>query len=270
MQFENPNTNTKRKDTILKGQKIANDLKAEFEIDDTKWVAENANVDVNDEAALSKGLTSHKSGKAGYIFSKSDSLTWIFSGKTTTGETSLIVCDQNAGDKNSEKWGALTICGDGVYFDKDSTTDQTQLKNGKQLLENLLQSSRKNRLIAATGVNPNKKIKPQATTTTTTTTETKEYSTPYTALQKATETNTVTLLTNSNTTLTPTRDELLFENAKLAYETDSQYAGSTIYADTAGVYLDITKTGEVNLHSGTVTVTPNSATYPLVLNGTMD
>lgn len=271
MQFENPNTNAKRKETIVKGQKIANALKAEFEIDDTKWVADNAIVDVNNKAALSKGLTSHKSGKAGYIFSKSDSLTWIFSGKTTTGETSLIVCDQNAGDKNGEKWGALTICGDGVYFDKDSTRDQNQLKNGKQLLENLLQSSRKNRLIAATGVNPNKKIDPQATTTTTTT-ETKEYSTPYAALQKATETNTVTLLTESrkDTGLTPTRDELLFENATLAYETGSKYDGSTIYAETAGVYADITKTGEVNLHSGTVTVTPKDKTYELILNGTMD
>ena len=272
MQFENPNTNARRKETIIKGQKIANALKAEFEIDDTKWVAENANVDVNDEAALSKGLTSHKSGKAGYIFSKSDSLTWIFSGKTTTGETSLIVCDQNAGDKNGEKWGALTICGDGVYFDKDSTKDQNQLKNGKKLLENLLQSSRKNRLIAATGVNPNAKFNPQATTTTTTTTDTTPYRTPYAALQKAVETNTITLLTEShkNTGLTPTRDELLFEKSTLAYEQGSTYAGSKIHADTVGVYLDITKTGEVNLHSGTVTVTPNSATYPLVLNGTMD
>lgn len=274
MQFENPNTNAKRKETIIKGQKIANALKAEFEIDDTKWVAENANVDVNNKAALSKGLTSHKSGKAGYIFSKSDSLTWIFSGKTTTGETSLIVCDQNAGDKNGEKWGALTICGDGVYFDKDSTKDQNQLKNGKQLLENLLQSSRKNRLIAATGVNPNKKINPQATTTTTTTTtETKEYATPYAALQKATETNTVTLLTQSRAAdggLTPTRDELLFENSTLAYEQGSTYAGSTIHADTAGVYLDITKTGEVNLQSGTVTVTPKDKNYVLTMNGTMD
>lgn len=269
MQFENPNTNAKRKEIILKGQKIANALKAEFEIDDTKWVAENANVDVNDKAALSKGLTNHKSGKAGYIFSKSDSLTWIFSGKTTTGETSLIVCDQNAGDKNGEKWGALTICGDGVYFDKDSTKDQNQLKNGKKLLENLLQSSRKNRLIAATGVNPNAKFNPQATTTDTT-----PYRTPYTALQKAVETNTVTLLTESckGTGLTPTRDELLFEKSTLAYEKGSTYADSTIHADTAGVYLDITKTGEVNLRdeAGTVTVTPKDKNYVLTLGGTMD
>ena len=270
MQFENPNTNAGRKETIIKGQTIANALKAEFEIDDTKWVAENANVDVNAEAALSEGLTSHRSGKAGYIFSKSDSLTWIFSGKTTTGEISLIVCDQNAGNKNGEKWGALTICGDGVYFDKDSTRDQIQLKNGKKLLENLLKSSRKNRLIAATGVNPNKKIDPQATTTTTTTTTVTPYLTPYAALQKAVETNTVTLQTASNAALTPTRDELLFERSTLAYETGSKYERSTIHADTAGVYLDITKTGEVNLYSGTVTVTPKDENYVLTMNGTMD
>lgn len=267
MQFENPHTNSKRKETIIKGQIIANNLKAEFEIDDTKWVADGAQVDVNTEAALSKGLESHKSGKAGYIFSRSDSLTWIFSGKTTTGETSLIVCDQNAGDKNGEKWGALTICGDGAYY---SNANKPLLNNGKQLLENLLQSSRKNRLIAATGVNPNKKIDPQATTTTTT--GTADYPTPYAALQKAVETNTITLLTESrkNTGLTPTRDELLFEQSTLAYEEGSTYAGSTIHADTAGVYLDITQTGAVNLRSGTVTVTPKGKNYVLTMNGTMD
>ena len=267
MQFENPHTNPKRKETIIKGQKIANNLKAGFEIDDTKWVADGAPVDVNTEAALSKGLTSHNSGKAGYIFSRSDSLTWIFSGKTTTGETSLIVCDQNAGDKNGEKWGALTICGDGAYY---SNANKPLLNNGKQLLENLLQSSRKNRLIAATGVNPNKMIDPQATTTTTT--GTADYPTPYAALQKAVETNTITLLTESrkNTGLTPTRDELLFEQSTLAYEEGSKYDGSTIHADTAGVYLDITKTGEVNLYSGTVTVTPKDENYVLTMNGTMD
>lgn len=270
LQFENPANMPTRKNVIVKGQKVAESLNAEFSIDDTQWVDANTQVTVNTDSELNLNVNNHKCGKAAYIFSNSDSVTWLFQGTTTKGQTSYIVCDQNAGNKNGEKWGSLTICGDGVYFDYKESGVGDQFNNGKQLLDNLLKNSRKNRLIAATGVNPNKKIDPQATTTTTTTTETKEYSTPYAALQKATETNTVTLLTNSNAALTPTRDELLFENAKLAYKTDSQYAGSTIYADTAGVYVDITKTGEVNLRSGTVTVTPNSATYPLVLNGTMD
>ena len=267
LQFENPADKPSRKTVITNGQKVADSLNAEFSIDDTQWVEANTQVKVNTASELIDKIQGHKCGKAAYIFSNSDSVTWLFQGTTTKKQTSYIVCDQNAGNKNGEKWGSLTICGDGVYFDYKESGVADQFKNGKLLLDNLLKSSRKNRLIAATGVNPNKKIAPQATTTTT---ETKEYSAPYAALQKATETNTVTLLTHSNAALTPTRDELLFENATLAYEPDSKYADSTIYADTAGVYVDITKTGEVNLYSGTVTVTPKDATYPLVLNGTMD
>ena len=135
----------------------------------------------------------------------------------------------------------------------------------------MLNATTESRVLAAVGVNPNERIlDKQATTTTTTTAATTDYRTPYAALQKAVENNTVTLLTKFNAELTPTRDELLFEQTTLAYEQGSKYDGSKIYADTAGVYLDITKTGEVNLHSGTVTVTPNSEAYPLVLNGTMD
>ena len=262
LQFENPADKASRKTVITNGQKVAASLNAEFSIDDTQWVESNTTVTVNTASELVDKIQNHGCGKAAYIFSDSDSVTWLFQGTTTKKQTSYIVCDQNAGSKNGEKWGSLTICGDGFYFDYIRSSQATAI--GKQLLDNLLKDSRKNRLIAATGVNPNKKTDKQATTVTT------DYPTPYAALQKAVETNTVTLLTHSNAALTPTRDELLFENAKLAYEQDSKYAGSTIYADTAGVYLDITKTGEVNLYSGTVTVTPKDATYPLVLNGTMD
>lgn len=74
----------------------------------------------------------------------------------------------------------------------------------------------------AAGVNPNSGFNEwQATTT-----ETTDHRTPYAALQKAVENNTVTLLTNSNTALTPTRDELLLEQSTLVYETDSKYAGN--------------------------------------------
>ena len=264
LQFENPAGIASRKTMITNGQKVANSLNAEFSIDDTQWVDANTQVEVNTASELVDKIQSHECGKAAYIFSDSDSVTWLFQGTTTKKQTSYIVCDQNAGNKNGEKWGSLTICGDGYYFDYKRSSEAMAI--GKQLLDNLLKDSRKNRLIAATGVNPNKKIDPQATTTTTVT----PYLTPYAALQKATETNTVTLLTHSNAALTPTRDELLFENAKLAYEADSRYAGSTIYADTAGVYLDITKTGEVNLRSGTVTVTPKDKNYVLTMNGTMD
>lgn len=268
LQCENPAGMYSRKNVITKAQKVAESLKAEFSIDDTQWVETGTSVTVNTASELINNVNNHKSDKAAYIFSDSDSVTWLFKGLTTKGHVSYIVCDQNAGNKDGEKWGSLTVCGDGGYFDFLDGGTVDQFRNGKQLLDNLLKSSRKNRLIAATGVNPNKKIDPQATTTTTTTVT--SYLTPYGALQKATETNTVTLLTKTNKALTPTRDELLFEDSTLAYEANSKYDGSTIHADTAGVYLDITKTGEVNLYSGTVTVTPKDATYPLVLNGTMD
>ena len=268
LQCENPAGMSSRKWVITKAQGVAKSLKAEFSIDDTQWVETGTSVTVNTASELTKNVNNHRSDKAAYIFSDSDSVTWLFKGRTTKGQISYIVCDQNAGNKDGEKWGSLTICGDGGYFDFTDNSVADQFKNAKQLLHNLLKNSRKNRLIAATGVNPNKEIEPQATTTTTT--ETKKYSTPYAALQKAAETNTITLLTHSNAALTPTRDELLFEKSTLAYEQGSQYDGSTIHADTAGVYVDITKTGEVNLYSGTVTVTPKDATYPLVLNGTMD
>lgn len=270
LQFENPAGMASRKNVITKGQKVAESLSAEFSIDDTQWVDANTQVTVNADSELNHNVQGHKCGKAAYIFSNSDSVTWLFQGITTKKQTSYIVCDQNAGNKNGEKWGSLTICGDGVYFDYKDSGVADRFKNGKQLLDNLLKNSRKNRLIAATGVNPNKKIDPQATTTTTVTTD---YPTPYAALQKAVEGNTVTLLTKSREAkggLTPTRDELLFEKSTLAYEAGSTYAGSTIHADTAGVYLDITKTGEVNLYSGTVTVTPKDKNYVLTMNGTMN
>ena len=143
--------------------------------------------------------------------------------------------------------------------------------NMQRLFDNLMQYGAKNRATAATGINPNAELIAQATTTTTT--ETTDYRTPYAALQKAVETSTITLLTQSRAAdggLTPTRDELLFQEATLAYEAGSKYDGSKIHADTAGVYLDITKTGEVNLRSGTVTVTPKDKNYVLTMNGRMD
>lgn len=186
-------------------------------------------------------------------------------GKTNKGHTSNIICDQDAGDRDGSQWGALTVVGDAdMFWNKP-------LRIGQPLLKSLVENTVSRRISAAAGVNPNSGFNEwQATTTTT---ETTDYRTPYAALQKAVENNTVTLLTRSRAAdggLTPTRDELLFEQSTLAYENGSAYAGSTIRADTAGVYLDITKTGEVNLYSGTVTVTPKDATYPLVLNGTMD
>lgn len=171
-----------------------------------------------------------------------------------------------AGERaDGAKYGRLLTITDGNIVAPGTGADyRYQPRIAGQFFTNLLRTTIENRITAAAGYNPNAEIAYEATTKAT------NYRTPYAALQKAVESNTVTLLTKSNTAVTPTRDELLFEQSTLAYEAGSTYAGSTIHADTAGVYLDITKTGEVNLYSGTVTVTPKDATYPLVLNGTMD
>lgn len=200
-----------------------------------------------------------------YITSSSQKVYPLVTATTTRKNTSYVICDQDAGNRDGSQWGALTIIGDVDLF---YSSYNNGANTGGNFIKNLVENTVIRRISAAAGVNPNSEFNEwQATTTTAT-----NYRTPYAALQKAVENNTITLLTESrkDTGLTPTRDELLFEQSTLAYEQGSQYDGSTIHADTAGVYLDITKTGEVNLYSGTVTVTPKDATYPLVLNGTMD
>lgn len=202
-----------------------------------------------------------------YITSSSQKVYPLVTATTTKKNTSYVICDQDAGDRDGSQWGALTIIGDvDLFYHSYSNGANT----GGNFIKNLVENTVIRRISAAAGVNPNSEFNEWQATTTTTTTAT-NYRTPYAALQKAVENNTITLLTESrkDTGLTPTRDELLFEQSTLAYETGSKYDGSKIHADTAGVYLDITKTGEVNLRSGTVTVTPKDATYPLVLNGTM-
>lgn len=172
-----------------------------------------------------------------------------------------------AGEReDGAKYGRLIAITDGNWVSPATGGDNYYRGDiAGQFFTNLLRTTRENRLTAAAGYNPNAEVTYEATTT-----KVGDYRTPYAALQKAVENNTVTLLTKKNTAVTPVSNELLFEKATLAYEAGSTYDGSTIHADTAGVYLDITKTGEVNLRSGTVTVTPNNEDYPLVLNGTMD
>lgn len=198
-----------------------------------------------------------------------DEASTLFWGYANNNSAQPFVVDQRAGNKNGAKWGNVTVMSDANMWGASGAG--TAGTYSRTFAQNLLNDSRSNRLSAAAGYNPNDTFSAwEATTTTTTPTP---YRTPYAALQKAVEGNTVTLLTNSRAAdggLTPTRDELLFEKSTLAYETGSQYDGSKIYADKAGVYLDITKTGEVNLQSGTVTVTPKDKNYVLTMNGTMD
>lgn len=187
------------------------------------------------------------------------------------GSQNMWAASYLAGEReDGAKYGRLIAITDGNWVSAANGGDNRYRGDiAGQFFTNLLRTTRENRITAAAGYNPNVEVTYEATTTTTTT-KVGDYRTPYAALQKAVENNTVTLLTKKNTAVTPVSDELLFEKSTLTYEAGSTYADSTIHADTAGVYLDITKTGEVNLRSGTVTVTPNSEAYPLALNGTMD
>ena len=218
---------------------------------------------------LTDGLSNFQVGNASPILVDEDVIsTTLFEGKSSDGKYRSFCEDMQAGTRaDGSKWGNIM-----VLADADLWTYRGYGPDPARFAKNILDNSRSNRACAATGYNPNEKFTEwQATTTTTT--ETKPYRTPYAALQKAVETNTVTLLTKSRAAhggITPTRDELLFQESTLAYEAGSTYAGSTISADTAGVYLDITTTGVVNLHSGTVTVTPKDKNYVLTMNGTMD
>lgn len=212
---------------------------------------------------------------AGPIIGTNNDTTTIFSSRATDGKEYPWLVDMLAGERDDgSKWGNIFLSTDANMWTSSHAYpfDTWGYRSGHttHFAENLLKNSIDNRTAAACGYNPNSTFTAWQATTTTTTTKTTDYRTPYAALQKAVESNTVTLLTKSNAALAPTRDELLFEKVTLAYEAGSTYARSTIHADTAGVYLDITKTGEVNLRSGTVTVTPKDETYPLVLNGTMD
>ena len=222
-------------------------------------------------AELTKGMSNSWGINVGaYITSSSSKVYPLMTATTNKRNTSYVICDQDAGNRDGSQWGALTIVGDTDVFHYSATTTATS--TGGSFIRNLVINTVTRRISAAAGVNPNSEFNEwQATTTTTTTTEATDYRTPYAALQKAVENNTVTLLLKSRGgAVNATRDELLFEQSTLAYEQGSQYDSSTIHADTAGVYLDITKTGEVNVMGGQVTVHPANANYVLRMNGTMD
>ena len=195
-----------------------------------------------------------------------DGIEPLFWATFVDGSQNMWAASYLAGEReDGAKYGRLIAITDGNWVSPANGGDNHYCGDiAGQFFTNLLRITRENRITAAAGYNPNAEITYEATT------KVGDYRTPYAALQKAVENNTVTLLTKKNTAVTPVSNELLFEQSTLAYEQGSKYDGSTIHADTAGVYLDITKTGEVNLRSGTVTVTPKDKNYVLTMNGTMD
>ena len=193
----------------------------------------------------------------------------LFNAKGTDGKYWSFAEDMQAGVRDDgQKWGNIMALSDANFWTQSGyNAHYGNIPGAITFAKNILGDSRSNRVYAALGYNPNElKIDEQASTTTTTTTT--NYETVEKALGKVTDGQYTTLLRDRD--LTPVRNELLFEESTLKFKDGTKYAGTEVFAKSAGVYIDITNDGSLNLHSGTVTVTPKDATYPLVLNGTMD
>ena len=163
--------------------------------------------------------------------------------------------DQAAGSLNGVKWGRLTVSTDANMW-TNSSFQGSQLENARIFAGNLLSDSRKNRISAAAGVNPNAGVtKAQAQISTT------RYQTVSEALAKVREDGIVELLADSN--LTPASNELLYNTSSI-----KEMNGNTVHADSNGTNIDVSDTGAITLRSGAVTVSNTGAnTRKLMVDG---
>lgn len=190
----------------------------------------------------------------------------LFNAKGTDGKYWSFAEDMQAGTRaDGTKWGNIMALSDANFWTQSGyNVVYGSVPGAITFAKNILGDSRSNRVYAALGYNPNElQIDKQATTTTTT-----EYETVSKALGKIRNDEYATLLRDHD--LTPVSNELLFEESTLKYKEGTKYAGTEVFAKSAGVYIDITNDGSLNLHSGTVTVTPKDKNYVLTMNGTMD
>lgn len=154
--------------------------------------------------------------------------------------------DQAAGSLNGVKWGRLTVSTDANMW-TNSSFQGSQLENARIFAGNLLSNSRKNRISAAAGVNPNANVtSAQAQISTT------RYQTVSEALAKVREDGIVELLAGSN--LTPASNELLYNTSSI-----KEMNGNTVHADSNGTNIDVSDTGAITLRSGAVTVSNTDA-----------
>lgn len=132
-----------------------------------------------------------------------DGIEPLFWAKFVDGSSNMWAASYLAGEReDGAKYGRLITITDGNWVSPATGGDNHYCGNiAGQFFTNLLRTTRENRIIAAAGYNPNAEVTYEATTTTTTT-KVGDYRTPYAALQKAVENNTVTLLTKK-TQLSP-------------------------------------------------------------------
>lgn len=189
----------------------------------------------------------------------------LFNAKGTDGKYWSFAEDMQAGVRDDgQKWGNIMALSDANFWTQSGyNAVYGSIPGAITFAKNILGDSRSNRVYAALGYNPNnKQIDEQATTTTT------PYETVSKALGKIRNDEYATLLRDHD--LTPVSNELLFEESTLKFKEGTKYAGTEVFAKSAGVYIDITNDGSLNLHSGTVTVTPKDENYVLTMNGKMD
>lgn len=255
------------------GSKIAQRLGAGFNITDRPGgnvvdIPDTTDMNVLEVHPLTDNVSKWRLGLASPIELLPDTKSrTLFNAKGTDGKYWSFAEDMQAGVRDDgQKWGNIMTLSDANFWTQSGyNVHYGNIPGAITFAKNILGDSRSNRVYAALGYNPNElKIDEQASTTTTTT----NYETVEKALGKVTDGQYTTLLRDRD--LTPVRNELLFEESTLKFKDGTKYAGTEVFAKSAGVYIDITNDGSLNLHSGTVTVTPKDATYPLVLNGTMD
>ena len=154
--------------------------------------------------------------------------------------------DQAAGNLNGVKWGRLTVSTDANMW-AVSSFQGSQLENARIFAGNLLTNSRKNRISAAAGVNPNATVTNEQAQINTT-----KYQTISQALAKVKMNETVELLAASG--LTPASNELLYNTSSI-----KEMNGNTVHADSNGTNIDVSDTGAITLRSGVVTVSNTGA-----------
>lgn len=224
-------------------------------------------MNVKKVAPLTDNVNSWRVGFASPIICTAGTVSrTIFDAKGSNGSYYSFCEDMQAGVRaDGTKWGNILALSDAnLWTQAGGLNAHYGTSDMVTFAGNILGDSRSNRVYAALGYNPNDlKIDKQASTTTTT-----NYETVSKALGKVRNDEYTTLLRDHD--LTPVSNELLFEESTLKYKEGTKYAGTEVFAKSAGVYIDITNDGSLNLHSGTVTVTPKDKNYVLTMNGTMD
>lgn len=257
------------------GSQIAQRLGAGFEITNTPngtqtSIDDTTNMHVKKVAPLTDNVNPWRVGFASPIICKEGVVSrTIFDAIASDGKYYSFCEDMQAGVRaDGTRWGNIMALSDANLWTQSGFNAHYGTSDMVTFAGNILADSRSHRVYAALGYNPNDlQIDEQASTTTTTTTTT-NYETVSKALGKVRNDEYTTLLRDTN--LTPVSNELLFEESTLKFKEGTKYAGTEVFAKSAGVYIDITNDGSLNLHSGTVTVTPKDENYVLTMNGKMD